>query len=129
MDSQFTRTAGPRAVRSYQNLHNRTALMGEPARTPSPNLSSGLSRSFSGQTSSSAPTSSSSFKVKMDDSELDQLEGQNDDQIGGLREKVAKLKNVSNIYTFGGDTLSSRRRRRVARKETLKMQKVAWRKE
>ncbi|ORE13942.1 hypothetical protein BCV71DRAFT_267898 [Rhizopus microsporus] len=75
----MSRQFGSRSVRSYQNLHNRTALLGDAKydrNTPSP------SREFD------------SVKVKMNDYELDYLESQNDEDISGLSAKVKILKNV-----------------------------------
>ncbi|RCH87874.1 hypothetical protein CU097_009094 [Rhizopus azygosporus] len=76
----MSRQFGSRSVRSYQNLHNRTALLGDAKydrNTPSP------SREFD------------SVKVKMNDYELDYLESQNDEDISGLSAKVKILKNIT----------------------------------
>ncbi|CEG69025.1 hypothetical protein RMATCC62417_05174 [Rhizopus microsporus] len=75
----MSRQFGSRSV-SYQNLHNRTALLGDAKydrNTPSP------SREFD------------SVKVKMNDHELDYLESQNDEDISGLSAKVKILKNIT----------------------------------
>lgn len=67
--------------RTYQNLHNRSALLGD-ARPDDerPN--------YFGQ------EQQQSVKVDMNDRDLDYLESQNDDEISGLSAKVKILKNV-----------------------------------
>lgn len=72
--------------RNYQNLHNRSALLGDArtddGRTPSP---FGYDEQQQQQ----------SVRVNMNDRDLDYLESQNDDEITGLSAKVKILKSVS----------------------------------
>ncbi|KAI8078494.1 hypothetical protein BDF21DRAFT_452805 [Thamnidium elegans] len=73
------------SVRNYQNLHNRSVLLGDARpdddRTSSP--------SFLGD------QQQQSVKVNMNDRDLDYLESQNDDEITGLSAKVKILKNIT----------------------------------
>lgn len=74
-------------LRNYQNLHNRSALLGDArtddGRTPSP-------FNFDEQ-----QQQQQSVRVNMNDRDLDYLESQNDDEISGLSAKVKILKSVS----------------------------------
>ncbi|KAI7906698.1 uncharacterized protein BX663DRAFT_202489 [Cokeromyces recurvatus] len=69
------------SVRSYQNLHNRSALFAgaDERRSPSP-----LSRNGEPMVS-----------MNMNDRDLDYLESQNDEEISGLSAKVQILKNIT----------------------------------
>lgn len=75
------------SVRNYQNLHNRSALLGDArtddGRTPSP-------FNFDEQ-----QQQQQSVRVNMNDRDLDYLESQNDDEISGLSAKVKILKSIT----------------------------------
>jgi hypothetical protein len=85
--------------RQYQNLHNRAALLGD-SRDDRPG-SAGSGRytptRFGALSSEQNGHEEGSYRVKMDDGDLDYLESQNDEKIHGLSAKVAILKNVSSI--------------------------------
>ena len=72
--------------RDYQQLHNRSALLGDArqddGRTPSPSYYQNNAQQ-------------QSVKLNMGDRDLDHLESQNDDEISGLSAKVKILKSVS----------------------------------
>ncbi|KAI8371381.1 uncharacterized protein BYT42DRAFT_580041 [Radiomyces spectabilis] len=87
----MSRQFGPRSVRSYQNLHNRSALLGDTSRTWTPSPSSHMFNSAS--TPGSSPERS--YKVKMDDGDLEHLESQSDERITGLSAKVKLLKTIT----------------------------------
>ncbi|KAG2203114.1 hypothetical protein INT47_004921 [Mucor saturninus] len=74
------------SVRTYQNLHNRSALLGD-ARPDDerPN--------YFGQ--DPQQQQQQSVKVNMNDRDLDYLESQNDDEISGLSAKVKILKSIT----------------------------------
>ncbi|KAG1470298.1 hypothetical protein G6F56_002762 [Rhizopus delemar] len=78
----MSRQFGNRSVRSYQNLHNRSALLGE-------------TNNFEGRNTPSPSREFDSVKLKMNDRDLDHLESQNDEEITGLSAKVKLLKNVN----------------------------------
>ncbi|KAL1926911.1 hypothetical protein VTP01DRAFT_5241 [Rhizomucor pusillus] len=87
MSRQFgSRSNSLTVARSFQHLHNRSALLGD-ARTPSPSLYD-TSRS-------SSPASTHSLKLKMDDNDLEYLESQSDERISGLSAKVKTLKSIT----------------------------------
>ncbi|KAG0993670.1 hypothetical protein G6F49_000398 [Rhizopus delemar] len=75
----MSRQFGNRSVRSYQNLHNRSALLGDSGRSQTPSPSREMD----------------SVKLKMNDRDLDYLESQNDEDITGLSAKVKLLKNIT----------------------------------
>ncbi|KAI8973644.1 hypothetical protein BDF20DRAFT_663815 [Mycotypha africana] len=86
--------------RSYQNLHNRTNLLGgldaTASRTPSP--SSYINSSSSGRGSPSVSTNKKNddaIGIRMNDRDLEYLESQNDQDISGLSAKVKILKNIT----------------------------------
>ncbi|KAJ2958356.1 hypothetical protein NQZ79_g6038 [Umbelopsis isabellina] len=98
MSRQFgtnnVRALSPPHYRQFQNLHNRAALFGDRDDRPSSAASGRYTPTRFGALDSSQHDEGS-YRVKMDDSELDYLESQNDDKIHGLSAKVAVLKNVS----------------------------------
>ncbi|CAO3649132.1 unnamed protein product [Cunninghamella blakesleeana] len=83
----MSRQFGQSSVRSYQNLHNQSALFGDylSRQTPSP------SSSMFG----SAHLHLIIVHLKMDDNDLEYLESQNDDRIAGLSAKVNVLKSIT----------------------------------
>ncbi|ORX59764.1 hypothetical protein DM01DRAFT_1333219 [Hesseltinella vesiculosa] len=84
----MSRQFGQSSVRSYQNLHNRTALFGDHQRQSTPSPSSSLYNS-------ARSTPDPSHKVRMDDGDLEYMESQSDDRINGLSAKVNILKSIS----------------------------------
>ncbi|KAI9275937.1 hypothetical protein BDA99DRAFT_496869 [Phascolomyces articulosus] len=85
----MSRQFGSRSVRSFQHLHNRSALLGDNRQfsTPSPSLYDSNSRS-------SSPAGSMK-EQKLNDNDLELLESQSDERITGLSAKVQTLKNIT----------------------------------
>lgn len=81
----------PSSCRTYQNLHNRSALLGDARPDERP--------SYFAQDPQQQQQQQQSVKVNMNDRDLDYLESQNDDEISGLSAKVKILKSV-NISPF-----------------------------
>ncbi|KAM3587173.1 protein transport protein bet1 [Umbelopsis sp. WA50703] len=90
----MSRQFGTNNVRQFQNLHNRAALFGDRDDRPSSAASGRYTPTRFGALDSNQHDEGS-YRVKMDDSDLDYLESQNDTKIHGLSAKVAVLKNVS----------------------------------
>ncbi|KAI9010908.1 hypothetical protein CLU79DRAFT_449857 [Phycomyces nitens] len=82
----MSRQFGSGSVRSYQNLHNRNALLDGGFR--SSYQQDEANRDSSGQNGRST-------KIKIDDGDLEYMESQNDDRITGLSAKVQLLKNIT----------------------------------
>ena len=85
----FNRIVFDFLIRSFQHLHNRSALLGDTNRTPSPAL-------FDNNSRSSSPAGSMK-EQKLNDNDLELLESQSDERITGLSAKVQTLKNVCYI--------------------------------
>ncbi|KAI9311327.1 hypothetical protein BX666DRAFT_1997264 [Dichotomocladium elegans] len=83
------RQFGSRSVRSFQHLHNRSALLGDSgARGGSP-------LSHLGSRSSSPANSLDGSKPRLNDQDLELLESQSEERINGLSSKVQLLKSIT----------------------------------